>query len=151
MITNKKFLFIILIIFSFNLSFFSSKAEEKINLNDEELPAIDPFKDSSASMNNNQTQQSTNSSETEETEETKVFINDLRLVGTIIGEKKKFAILSSKDGSLFQFKEDENITENERLDYIFEDYILVTVFDDDEKLYEVYMNYVVKESKGNKE
>ena len=73
------------------MSFFSSKAEEKINLNDEELPAIDPFKDSSASMNNNQTQQSTNSSETEETEETeetKVFINDLRLVGTIIGEKK---------------------------------------------------------------
>lgn len=147
MITNKKFLFIILIIFSFNLNFFSSKAEEKINLNDEELPAIDPFKDSSASMNNNQTQQSTNSSETEET---KVFINDLRLVGTIIGEKKKFAILSSKDGSLFQFKEDENITENERLVFIFEDYILVTELDD-EKLYEVYMNYVVKESKGNKE
>ena len=151
MFTCIKFLFIILIIFSFNLSFFSSKAEEKINLNDEELPAIDPFKDSSASMNNNQTQQSTNSSETEETEETKVFINDLRLVGTIIREKKKFAILSSKDGSLFQFKEDENITENERLVFIFEDYILVTVFDDDEKLYEVYMNYVVKESKGNKE
>ena len=65
-------------------------------------------------------------------------------------KKKKFAVLSSPDGSLFQFKEDEQITENERLVFISEDYILVTVFDDEEKTYEVYMNYVVKESKATK-
>ena len=85
-----------------------------------------------------------------DTVETKSFINDLRLVGTIFGKKKKFAVLSSPDGSLFQFKEDEQITENERLVFISEDYILVTVFDDEEKTYEVYMNYVVKESKAKK-
>ena len=34
--------------------------------------------------------------------------------------------------------------------FISEDYILVTVFDDEEKTYEVYMNYVVKESKATK-
>jgi len=59
-------------------------------------------------------------------------------------------ILSAPDGSLLKFKEDEQITENERLVFISEDYILVTVFDDEEKSYEVYMNYVVKESKEKK-
>ena len=67
-------------------------------------------------------------------------------------KKKKFAILSAPDGSLLQFKEDEQITENERLVFILEDYILVTVFhEEEEKSYEVYMNYIVKESKEKKE
>jgi len=145
---NKKLLYIVLIIFTLNLSLFTSNAEEKVNLDDEELPAIDPFQGNSTSMNTGQMQLSNSS----ETVETKSFINDLRLVGTIIGKKKKFAILSAPDGSLLQFKEDEQITENERLVYILEDYILVTVFDDEEeKSYEVYMNYVVKESKEKKE
>ena len=145
---NKKLLYIVLIIFTLNLSLFTSNAEEKDNLDDEELPAIDPFQGNSTSMNTGQMQLSNSS----ETVETKSFINDLRLVGTIIGKKKKFAILSAPDGSLLQFKEDEQITENERLVFILEDYILVTVFDDEEeKSYEVYMNYVVKESKEKKE
>ena len=146
---SKKLLYLILIIFSLNLNLLYSNAEEKVNLDDEELPAIDPFQGTSASMNTGQNQL-VNSTETVET---KSFINDLRLVGTIFGKKKKFAILSAPDGSLFQFKEDEQITENERLVFISEDYILVTVFDDDETSetsYEVYMNYVVKESKEKK-
>ena len=145
---NKKLLYIVLIIFTLNLSLFTSNAEEKVNLDDEELPAIDPFQGNSTSMNTGQMQLSNSS----EAGETKSIINDLRLVGTIIGKKKKFAILSAPDGSLLQFKEDEQITENERLVFILEDYILVTVFDDEEeKSYEVYMNYVVKESKDKKE
>ncbi len=145
---NKKLLYIVLIIFTLNLSLFTSNAEEKDNLDDEELPAIDPFQGNSTSMNTGQMQLSNSS----EAGETKSIINDLRLVGTIIGKKKKFAILSAPDGSLLQFKEDEQITENERLVFILEDYILVTVFDDEEeKSYEVYMNYVVKESKEKKE
>ena len=134
--TNKKLIYLLLIIFTFNLNFMNLNAEEKINLEEEELPA----------MNTGQNQP-TNSTEIIET---KSFINDLRLIGTIFGKKKKFAVLSSPDGSLFQFKEDEQITENERLVFISEDYILVTVFDDEEKSYEVYMNYVVKESKETK-
>ena len=145
---NKKLLYIVLIIITLNLSLFTSNAEEKVNLDDEELPAIDPFQGNSTSMNTGQMQLSNSS----EAGETKSIINDLRLVGTIIGKKKKFAILSAPDGSLLQFKEDEQITENERLVFILEDYILVTVFDDEEeKSYEVYMNYVVKESKEKKE
>ena len=145
---NKKLLYIVLIIFTLNLSLFTSNAEEKVNLDDEELPAIDPFQGNSTSMNTGQMQLSNSS----EAGETKSIINDLRLVGTIIGKKKKFAILSAPDGSLLQFKENEQITENERLVYILEDYILVTVFDDEEeKSYEVYMNYLVKESKEKKE
>ena len=143
---NRKLLYLIIIIFSLSLNFISSNAEEKVNIDDEELPAIDPFQGTSASINTGQNQL-TNSTETVET---KSFINDLRLVGTIFGKKKKFAVLSSPDGSLFQFKEDEQITENERLVFISDDYILVTVFDDEEKTYEVYMNYVVKESKATK-
>ena len=145
---NKKLLYIFLIIFTLNLSLSISNAEEKVSLDDEELPAIDPFQGNSASMNSSQTQMLNSS----ETVETKSFLNDLRLVGTIIGKKKKFAILSAPDGSLLQFKEDEQITEKERLVFILEDYILVTVFDEEEeKSYEVYMNYVVKESKEKKE
>ena len=143
---NKKLIYLILIIFSFNLNFFNSIAEEKANLDEEELPAIDPFQGTSASMNTGQNQLMDSS----ETVETKSFINDLRLVGTLSGKNKKFAILSAPDGSLLKFKEDEQITENERLVFISEDYILVTVFDDEEKSYEVYMNYVVKESKEKK-
>ena len=143
---NKKLIHLLLIIFTFNLNFMNLNAEEKINLEEEELPAIDPFLGTSASMNTGQNQP-TNSTESIET---KSFINDLRLIATIFGKKKKFAVLSSPDGSLFQFKEDEQITENERLVFISEDYILVTVFDDEEKSYEVYMNYVVKESKESK-
>ena len=143
---NKKLLYLILIIFSFNLNFFNSIAEEKANLDEEELPAIDPFQGTSASMNTGQNHLLNSS----ETVETKSFINDLRLVGTLSGKNKKFAILSAPDGSLLKFKEDEQITENERLVFISEDYILVTVFDDEEKSYEVYMNYVVKESKEKK-
>ena len=145
---NKKLLYIFLIIFTLNLSLSISNAEEKVSLDDEELPAIDPFQGNSASMNSSQTQLLNSS----ETVETKSFLNDLRLVGTIIGKKKKFAILSAPDGSLLQFKEDEQITEKERLVFILEDYILVTVFDEEEeKSYEVYMNYIVKESKEKKE
>ena len=145
---NKKLLYIFLIIFTLNLSLSISNAEEKVSLDDEELPAIDPFQGNSASMNSSQTQMLNSS----ETVETKSFLNDLRLVGTIIGKKKKFAILSAPDGSLLQFKEDEQITEKERLVFILEDYILVTVFDEEEeKSYEVYMNYIVKESKEKKE
>ena len=143
---NKKLLYLILIIFSFNLNFFNSIAEEKANLDEEELPAIDPFQGTSASMNPGQNQLLNSS----EAVETKSFINDLRLVGTLSGKNKKFAILSAPDGSYLKFKEDEQITENERLVFISEDYILVTVFDDEEKSYEVYMNYVVKESKEKK-
>ena len=143
---NKNFFYLILILFSINLNISILYAEEKVNLDDEELPAIDPFQGTSASMNTGQSQLSNST----ETVETKSFINDLRLVGTIFGKKKKFAILSAPDGSLFQFKEDEQITDNERLVFISEDYILVTVFDDEEKSYEVYMNYVVKESKQKK-
>ena len=86
---NRKLLYLILIIFSLNLNFFSSNAEEKVNIDDEELPAIDPFQGTSASINTGQNQL-TNSTETVET---KSFINDLRLVGTIFGKKK---ICSSK-------------------------------------------------------
>ena len=87
---NRKLLYLILIIFSLNLNFISSYAEEKVNIDDEELPAIDPFQGTSASINTGQNQL-TNSTETVET---KSFINDLRLVGTIFGKKKK--ICSSK-------------------------------------------------------
>ena len=83
---NKKLLYLILIIFSFNLNFFNSIAEEKANLDEEELPAIDPFQGTSASMNTGQNQLLNSS----EAVETKSFINDLRLVGTLSGKNMIF-------------------------------------------------------------
>ena len=39
----------------------------------------------------------------------------MRLVGTIIGKSKKFAILSRPDGNVFKFEEDQKLNEEENV------------------------------------
>ena len=60
-------------------------ADEKPNLDDEELPAIDPFQGGSGSISQNQETAGGQSSGGG-------MLNGLRLVGTMIGENKKLAI-----------------------------------------------------------
>ena len=124
----------------FQLQFQSLKAEDKNNLDDEELPAIDPF--AGGVGNTNQGSAET----TGQTSQGSGLLNNMRLVGTILGEKKKIAIFSSPDGGAFKFQENEAITDLITLVEIFNDVVIVQ--DESKNEFEVYMNNIIKPSGG---
>ena len=138
---SKRLLLIIFTLFIFsNLSILNAADEEKINLDDEELPAIDPFQGNSSSTNQNE-QSSSDVSNTGGG-----LLNGMRLVGTIISKNKKIAILSSPGGSAFKYEENEAITETTTLLDIFNDFVIVQ--DGENNTFEVYMNNIIKQSEG---
>ena len=137
---NKKLLLIILslLIFS-NLSTLRAD-EEKINLNEEELPAIDPFQGNS-SISSGQNEQASDNSNTGGG-----LLNGMKLVGTIISKNKNIAVLSSPGGSAFKFDENDEISNGTILVEIFDEYIVVE--DENSELFHVYMNGVEKKIEG---
>ena len=141
---NKIFLFLIILIFqmlSFNSVSYSDEdvnkenEETEINLDEEELPAIDPFQSSSAAT-------SGASQDGMQVNPDLGILGGLKLVGVIMGETKKIAVLSSKDGFAIKFEENDQINENIELQEIYSDYLLIK--DMDEKFYEVYMNDIIR-------
>ena len=133
---NKKLLLIIFALFIFsNLSVLKAD-EEKINLDDEELPAIDPFQGNS-SVSSTQNEQVSDNSSTGGG-----LLNGMRLVGTIIARNNKIAILSSPDGSAFKYKKNDEISNGTILIEIFDDYLIVE--DESNQSFEVYMNNLIK-------
>ena len=135
-----KVLLLFLTVLFFQLQFQSLKAEDKNNLDDEELPAIDPF--AGGVGNTNQGSAET----TGQTSQGSGLLNNMRLVGTILGEKKKIAIFSSPDGGAFKFQENEAITDLITLVEIFNDVVIVQ--DESKNEFEVYMNNIIKPSGG---
>ena len=137
---NKKLLLIILslLIFS-NLSALRAD-EEKINLDEEELPAIDPFQGNS-SVSSGQNEQASDNSNSGGG-----LLNGMRLVGTIISKNKNIAVLSSPGGSAFKFDENDEISNGTILVEIFDEYIVVE--DENSELFHVYMNGVEKKIEG---
>ena len=137
---NKKLLLIILslLIFS-NLSTLRAD-EEKINLDEEELPAIDPFQGNS-SISSGQNEQAIDNSNTGGG-----LLNGMKLVGTIISKNKNIAVLSSPGGSAFKFDENDEISNGTILVEIFDEYIVVE--DENSELFHVYMNGVEKKIEG---
>ena len=131
---------LILVVLFFQLQFQSLKAEDTANLDDEELPAIDPFAGSVG--NTNQGSMETTGQESQNNG----LLNNMRLVGTILGENKKIAIFSSPDGGAFKFEENETITDSITLVDIFNDVVIVQ--DETKKEFEVYMNNIIKPSDG---
>ena len=137
---NKKLLLIIFALFIFsNLSILKAD-EEKINLDDEELPAIDPFQGNS-SVSSGQNEQASDSSNSGGG-----LLNGMRLVGTIISKNKNIAVLSSPGGSAFKFDENDEISNGTILVEIFDEYIVVE--DENSELFHVYMNGVEKKIEG---
>jgi len=137
---NKKLLLIIFALFIFsNLSILKAD-EEKINLDDEELPAIDPFQGNS-SASSGQNEQASDNSNTGGG-----LLNGMRLVGTIIGKNKKIAILSSPGGSAFKYEENDEIANGTILIEVFNEYLIVE--DENNQLFQVYMNNVEKMIEG---
>jgi len=137
---NKKLLLIILSLLIFaNLSALRAD-EEKINLDEEELPAIDPFQGNSSVLSgqNEQASDSSNSGGGP--------LNGMRLVGIIISKNKNIAVLSSPGGSAFKFDENDEISNGTILIEIYDEYIVVE--DENSELFHVYMNGVEKKIEG---
>jgi len=134
-----KVLLLFLTVLFFQLQFQSIKAEDTNNLDDEELPAIDPFA-GGVTANQGSTESMGQVSQGSG------LLNGMRLVGTILGENKKIAIFSSPDGGAFKFEENEAITETTTLLDIFNEVVIVQ--DDAKNEFEVYMNNIIKPSGG---
>ena len=135
-----KVLLLFLTVLFFQLQFQGLKAEDTNNLDDEELPAIDPFAGGVGTAN----QGSTDS--TGQASQGGGLLNGMRLVGTILGENKKIAIFSSPDGGAFKFIESEAITDTTTLIDVFNEVVIVQ--GDSKNEFEVYMNNIIKPSGG---
>ena len=142
---NKLFLFLIILIFqilSLNSVSYSDEevnkenVETEINLDEEELPAIDPFQSSSAVTSG------VSQDGGVQANPDLGLLSGFKLVGVIMGETKKIAVLSTNEGYAIKFEENDKINENVELQEIYSDHLLIK--DMDEKFYEVYMNDIIK-------
>ena len=115
------------------------KAAEVSAIDDEELPAIDPFAGGVGSTN-----QAVETSDP--ISANNGLLNNMRLVGVIIGENKKLAVFSSADGGAYKYEEDQAITSTTTLIEIFSEVVIVQ--DGENNLFEVYMNNIIKPSEG---
>ena len=137
-INNKKILIFLMTIMLCQFQILNLKADEHSSLDDEELPAIDPF---SGGVSTNQagetdTQVSSNNG----------LLNNMRLVGTITGENKQIAVFSAADGGAYKYEEDQAITDTTMIRNIYSDFVIVQ--DGENNLFEVYMNNIIKPSDG---
>ena len=136
---NKLIIFILTLVL---LNFNHVWSEEKIKLDEEELPAIDPFQGNVAvGQNQNNIDENLNEQKSEAG-----ILNGMRLVGTIIGKSKKFAIMSRPDGNVFKFEEDQKLNSTVWVVEIFNSYVIIE--DENNKFYQVYMNNLIQEIDG---
>jgi len=136
---NKKLLIFLMTIMFCQFQLINLKADDTTIIDDEELPAIDPFAGGVGSTNQvteTDSQMTSNNG----------LLNNMRLVGIIIGENKKIAIFSAPDGGAFKYEENEFITETTILLDIFNDAVIV--IDGENNEFEVYMNNIIKPSEG---
>ena len=139
---NKKkllVLFLTLVLCQFQLS--ALKAEDVKSIDDEELPAIDPFAGGTAGSTN----QSIDLGDTQQSSDSGL-LNNMRLVGTIIGKSKQIAVFSSPDGGAFKFEAGDLLTTSTVLLEIFSDVVIVK--DQEDEKFEVYMNNIIRPSEG---
>jgi hypothetical protein len=137
-ISNKRLLILLMTIMLCQFQMLNLKADDHSSLDDEELPAIDPF---SGGVSTNQagetdTQVSSNNG----------LLNNMRLVGTITAENKQIAVFSAADGGAYKYEEDQAITDTTTIRNIYSDFVIVQ--DGGNNLFEVYMNNIIKPSDG---
>ena len=137
---NKKLLIFLMTIMFCQFQLINLKADDTTIIDDEELPAIDPFAGSAGSTN--QVTETDNSQMTSNSG----LLNNLKLVGTIIGENKRIAVFSAPDGGAFKYEENEAITDTTLLLEIYNDFVIVQ--DGENNMFEVYMNNIIKPSEG---
>jgi len=140
-IINKRLLIFLMTIMFCQFQPINLKADDTTNIDEEELPAIDPFAGGVGSTN-----QVTETDNSQMNSNSSGLLNNLRLVGTIIGEYKKIAVFSAPDGGAFKYEENETITDTTVILEIFTDVVIVQ--DKENNKFEVYMNNIVKPSEG---
>ena len=140
-IMNKKNRIIFAIILLLQLAFLSNvNADDTQEIDDEELPAIDPF-------GTGATSQDASGDTTQGFGVSSSVINNMKLVGTISGAHEKLAILSMPDGRALKFGENEFISDDIQVVEIYNDLIVIRVNSEEE--FEVYMNNKIKPREGN--
>jgi len=136
----KKNLISFAIVFLLQLCFLpTAYAADEIagEIEDEELPATDPFA-GNASM----TSQDPNTPGVSGN-----IINDMKLIGTVSGAHKKIAVLAMPDGRALKFEENEFVTDTFQVLEIYETFIVVRVEAKDE--FEVFMSGQINPREGN--
>ena len=138
-INNKKILIFLMTIMLCQFQMINLKAEDINSIDDEELPAIDPFAGGVGSTNQvieTDNQVSSNNG----------LLNNMRLVGTIIGKNNKIAVFFAADGRAYKYEENQAITDTTTIRDIYSDVVIVQ--DGENNLFEVYMNNIIKPSEG---
>ena len=136
---NKTFTLIALIIF---LQFFSInlRADDHNKIDEEELPAQDPFISGNATTlvseeGSNQTSSFGND------------INGIRLIGIVLGDNRNMALISTPDGSTNVYGENEIIFGDIQLLDIFHDWISVRL--NAEENYDISIDGKMTPQEGN--
>ncbi|MDC1224310.1 hypothetical protein N8Z31_02280 [Pelagibacteraceae bacterium] len=137
-INNKKILIFLMTIMLCQFQMVNLKADEHSSLDDEELPAIDPF---AGGVSTNQAGETDN-----QVSSNNGLLNNMRLVGTITAENKQIAVFSAADGGAYKYEEDQAITDTTTIRNIYSDFVIVQ--DGENNLFEVYMNNIIKPSDG---
>ena len=137
-INNKKILIFLMTIMLCQFQMVNLKADEHSSLDDEELPAIDPF---AGGVSTNQAGETDN-----QVSSNNGLLNNMRLVGTITAENKQIAIFSAADGGAYKYEEDQAITDTTMIRNIYSDFVIVQ--DGENNFFEVYMNNIIKPSDG---
>ena len=137
-INNKKILIFLMTIMLCQFQMINLKADEHSSLDDEELPAIDPF---AGGVSTNQAGETDN-----QVSSNSGLLNNMRLVGTIIGANNKIAVFSAADGGAYKYEENQAITDTTTIRDIYTDVVIVE--DGENNLFEVYMNNIIKPSEG---
>ena len=135
---NKKiFIFIALIIF---LQFFNInlRAEDHNKIDEEELPALDPFQGGAVAASEGQSDQ-TNSFLSD--------INNIRLIGTANAGRRNFALILLSDGTTVIKRGDDTIIADIQLLDIGHDWISVRL--NAEKNYDITINGQILPQEGN--
>ena len=133
----KNIIFAIIIFLQF--FYVNLNAEDVKSVDDEELPATDPFL-SSSTVSEAESIVETDSSSGN-------IMNNMRLVATVSGAHKKIAVLAMPDGRSAKYEENEFIFENLIIVEINNDYIVVSLNEGEE--HEVYLTGQIKPREGN--
>ena len=136
---SKIFTLISLIVF---LQFFQINlhADELDKIDEEELPAQDPFAGGTASTSESEVGNNQASSFGND-------INGIRLVGTVIGDSRNMALILAPDGTTNVYGENEFIIGNIQLLDIFHDWISVRLNAEDN--YDININGQIEPQEGN--
>ena len=130
-----KILIILILSLNFSSVSFANEHENK-ELLDEELPATNPFSGSTGSISSGAM-----GSGNVDNGGTGSLLNNLKLVGIIKGEEKRFAIFSSPDGRSVRYTEDTIVDVNLMILDIFVDHIY---FKSNEEEYSVNLDNVIR-------